>query len=149
MCMCCGNIQPTSWRKVLYKGELERVCNACGLYYKKHGHLKRITNSPPPKPTAPRKPRRPKAPGASKAMEGCGEGSDNIETGVLCSSPGGVREDEPMSEIDHPLLTEGICLPAMGILRGIDEDKENEEPDDDDEEDDEDDMERLFSDILV
>jgi len=62
------------------------------------------------------------------------------------------REFEPMSEIDHPLLSEGIFLPRMGYLRGEsgdvdsyeeeDEDKENDEPD-------EDEMERLFSDVLA
>lgn len=61
-----------------------------------------------------------------------------------------------MSEIDHPLLSEGICLPRMGYLRDVggdsfesgddDEetgaDKENIDPDDDE-------MERFFSDILA
>ena len=59
-----------------------------------------------------------------------------------------------MSEIDHPLLSEGICLPRMGYLRGDnvyqscedeeeegDEGKENVEP--------EDEMERFFSDVLA
>ena len=57
-----------------------------------------------------------------------------------------------MSEIDHPLLSEGICLPRMGYLRsdnvvescddddGDSGEKENEEP--------EDEMERLFSDVF-
>jgi hypothetical protein len=54
-----------------------------------------------------------------------------------------------MSEIDHPLLSEGICLPRMGYIRGDqnfegdDEEKENVEPDEDDE------MERFFSDVLA
>jgi hypothetical protein len=50
-----------------------------------------------------------------------------------------------MSEIDHPLLSEGICLPRMGYLRNYDDDdtteKENVEPDDE--------MERFFSDALA
>jgi len=59
-----------------------------------------------------------------------------------------------MSEIDHPLLSEGICLPRMGYLRGDnvyqscedeeeegDVEKENIEPDDE--------MERFFSDVLA
>jgi len=49
-----------------------------------------------------------------------------------------------MSEIDHPLMSEGIFLPRMGYLRGLEDDddreKENVEPDD---------MERLFSDVLA
>lgn len=57
-----------------------------------------------------------------------------------------------MSEIDHPLLSEGICLPRMGYLRG---DNVLESCDDDDDDDtrengdSEDEMERLFSDILA
>jgi hypothetical protein len=57
-----------------------------------------------------------------------------------------------MSEIDHPLLSEGICLPRMGYLRGDqtfeegdDDEKENAEPD----EDEDDEMERFFSDVLA
>ena len=59
-----------------------------------------------------------------------------------------------MSEIDHPLLSEGFCLPRMGYLRGDnvyqscedeegeeDRGKENVEPDDE--------MERFFSDVLA
>jgi hypothetical protein len=65
-----------------------------------------------------------------------------------------------MSEIDHPLLSEGICLPRMGYLRGDrvsesgddDEGKENVEPeveiDEGEEDDDDDEMERFFSDVL-
>jgi hypothetical protein len=75
------------------------------------------------------------------------------ETGICTSSPPH-REYEPMSEIDHPLLSEGICLPRMGYLRGDnvyqscedeeeegDVGKENIEPDDE--------MERFFSDVLA
>jgi hypothetical protein len=111
---------------------------ACGLYYKKHGVLKPVTDSPK-KPA-----RRRKARAASVAT------STNTPT----HTPLPV---EPMSEIDHPLLSEGICLPRMGYLRGgggdsldsgdEDEetsgvDKENIDPDDEE-------MERFFSDILV
>lgn len=74
----------------------------------------------------------------------------------MCPSSPPQRTYEPMSEIDHPLLSEGICLPRMGYLRGVsgdsldsgeeDEetigDKENVEPDDDA-------VERFFSDIFA
>jgi len=66
----------------------------------------------------------------------------------MCASSPPQRIYEPMSEIDHPLMSEGICLPRMGYLRGLestsgddDEEKENVEPDDE--------MERFFSDVLA
>lgn len=63
-----------------------------------------------------------------------------------------------MSEIDHPLLSEGICLPRMGYLRGDqtfedrDDERDEEERDDDEKENvepDDDEMERFFSDVLA
>jgi hypothetical protein len=70
----------------------------------------------------------------------------------VASSPPAAQTCEPMSEIDHPLLSEGIFLPRMGYLRGAEGgsveseeeeggDKENLDPDDE--------MERFFSDILA
>jgi hypothetical protein len=49
---------------------------------------------------------------------------------------------EPMSEIEHPLMSEGIYLPSMGYLREEEEGdgEPNLSPDD---------MERFFSDVLV
>jgi hypothetical protein len=94
--------------------------------------MKTIPNSPPRRPPPRRKPR------------------PTAEVAVLPSSPP-PRTYEPMSEIDHPLLSEGLCLPRMGYLRGDvyeesgDDDavaeKENVEP--------EDEMERFFSDVLA
>jgi hypothetical protein len=57
-----------------------------------------------------------------------------------------------MSEIDHPLLSEGIFLPRMGYLRGAEGGSvESEDEDGGDKEnlDPEDEMERFFSDILA
>lgn len=75
-----------------------------------------------------------------------------MEDVVVASSPPAPQTCEPMSEIDHPLLSEGIFLPRMGYLRGAEGGSvESEEEDGGDKEnlDPEDEMERFFSDILV
>ena len=67
MCICCGDIQPASWRYATVDDKQERFCNgislpipklmpACGLYYKKYGVLKPVPDSPPRK-AAPRRPK--------------------------------------------------------------------------------------------
>jgi hypothetical protein len=154
MCACCGDIQPTSWRYVTINEQQERFCNgtlqirmmliiACGLYYKKYGVLKVVPNTPPRRSA----PRRPKAREQRTPLP-----TIEQETPAVCPSSPPQRTYEPMSEIDHPLLSEGICLPRMGYLRADnafescdDEDdsaeKENEEPDDE--------MEKFFSDVLA
>lgn len=166
MCFCCGDIQPTSWRHVTVNEKQERFCNgissssidltlACGLFYKKHGVLKNVPTSPPRRPP----PRRPKSK-ADKEPTTPAERETPSEPAFYPSSPP-LRTYEPMSEIDHPLLSEGICLPRMGYLRGDqvfesgddEEGKENVNPDvgnDDaeEEDDDDDEMERFFSDVL-
>ena len=101
----------------------------------------------PPKPACPRQPKNPKDQTTTPVTT-----VPESETGICASSPP-QREYEPMSEIDHPLLSEGICLPRMGYLRGNNmsqrcedeeedgEEKENVEPDDK--------MEQFFSDVLA
>ena len=117
---------------------------ACGLYYKKHSVLKQVTTSPIKRaPTRRPKPRDIQTPVEPPTPVG-------VETTAPPSSPPH-RTYEPMSEIDHPLLSEGICLPRMGYLRGEgggyvvvqeeDRGKENIDP--------EDEMERFFSDVLA
>ena len=60
-----------------------------------------------------------------------------------------------MSEIDHPLLSEGICLPRMGYLRGDNsifescDDEEEEDSGEKENEDPDDEMEMFFSDVLA
>ena len=144
MCACCGELQPASWRYVTVQDKQERVCNgmskivyaytACGLYFKKHGIMKTVTASPPKRPPPKRKPR-----AVSETTS-----VFTREESVQSSPP--TRTYEPMSEIEHPLLSEGICLPRMGYLRGgalsgDDDGNENFEP--------EDEMERFFSDVLA
>jgi hypothetical protein len=112
--------------------EVYQAYLACGLYYKKYGVLKTVSTSPARKPTRRKKSRE------TVVRE------EEEDVGIPSSPP--QRTYEPMSEIDHPLLSEGICLPRMGYLRGGesgDEDigKENVEP--------EDEMERFFSDVLA
>lgn len=116
------------------------------MYYKKYGVLKEVPNSPPRRPA----PRRPKP----KDQQPTPLPTIEQETPAVCTSSPPQRTYEPMSEIDHPLLSEGICLPKMGYLRadhifescddddddGDSGEKENEEPDDE--------MERFFSDVL-
>jgi len=101
---------------------------ACGLYFKKHNQVKKITSTSPKKTSAPSRRKKKK--------------EQRADVEVTPSSP---PPRELMSEIDHPLMSEGICLPRMGYLRGRDEtddetEKENIEPDD---------MERFFSDVLA
>jgi hypothetical protein len=92
-----------------------------------------VSTSPPRRPV-PRKP---------KQKEVVVETRETSVSALPSSPP--QRTYEPMSEIDHPLLSEGICLPRMGYLRNYDDDdtteKENVEPDDE--------MERFFSDALA
>ena len=163
MCHCCGTIKPSSWRFAEHEGKAQRFCNgisppfrdreteilACGLYFKKWGTLRPVPTSPP-KPSNPRRSKKPKhqATTTTTPITPVVE----PETGVQLSSPP-QREYEPMSEIDHPLLSEGIYLPRMGYLRGDnvyqscedeeeeDAGKENVEPDDE--------MEQFFSDVLA
>src|ERR1700731_1401092 len=85
---------------------------ACGLYYKKHGYLKEVSTSPPKKSTQGRS-RRPK----SRLPQQTSVPPEPQSEPVCPSSPP-TRPYEPMSEIDHPLLSEGICLPRMGYIRG-------------------------------
>lgn len=159
MCICCGDIQPTSWRYATVDDKQERFCNgislhtprlmpACGLYYKKYGVLKPVRDSPPRK-AAPRRPKprdQQQQPSTTTPLPAV--------TPAMCPSSPPQRTYEPMSEIDHPLLSEGICLPRMGYLRGNDPsescddgddegagEKENLDPDDE--------MERFFSDVLA
>jgi len=54
-----------------------------------------------------------------------------------------------MSEIDHPLLSEGICLPRMGYLRGDNVLESEDDEDGKESVDSDDEMERLFSDVLA
>jgi hypothetical protein len=133
MCACCGDITPTLWRYVSIEGKEERCCNgtlqvstneACALYYQRHGKIRPISTTTRKKRHVRQRKKKEEAP----------------EEEVTPSSP---PPRELMSEIDHPLLSEGICLPRMGYLRDgeeTDEEKENVEPDD---------MERFFSDILA
>jgi hypothetical protein len=119
------------------EGKNERFCNgkedlnvvdvACGLYYVRNGVMKPIDSTSAKK----------------KASHSRRRKKDlSVPAEVTPSSP---PPRKVMSEIDHPLLSEGICLPRMGYLRGgegTDEEgeKENIEPDD---------MERFFSDVLA
>ena len=128
---------------------------ACGLYYKKYNVLKRIPTSPRQQPKSPKR-RKPRDPSATTTPLPNTDQSEGVGIGPSSPPQQLERQVEPMSEIDHPLLSEGIYLPRMGYLRGEsgdvdtsyedeEEDKENEEP----EEPDEDEMERLFSDVLT
>jgi len=163
MCHCCGTIKPSSWRFAEHEGKPQRFCNgifppfhvcqtdiiACGLFYKKWGTLRPVPTTPPKSS----KPRRSKKSRHKATTATLIPSIIEPETGVHASSPP-QREYELMSEIDHPLLSEGICLPRMGYLRGDnvyqscedeedeeDRGKENVEPDDE--------MERFFSDVLA
>lgn len=117
---------------------------ACGLYYRKYGVLKPIRNSLPRR-SGPRRQNPRNQPASTTTPLAA------VEEEAMCPSSPPQRTAEPMSEIDHPLLSEGICLPRMGYLRdnnvcesGVDDGESRgkySEP--------EDEMEIFFSDIVV
>ena len=105
----------------------KKANEACALYYHRNGTLRPISSATPKKVVHVTRKRRKR----------------DVTVEITASSP---PPRELMSEIDHPLLSEGICLPRMGYLRGAedteetDDEKENVEPDD---------MERFFSDAFA
>jgi hypothetical protein len=121
--------------------------------------LKKVSTSPPRR-VAPRKPKVREQPSTTPTEAAVAERETQGDSMAFPSSPP-QRAYEPMSEIDHPLLSEGICLPRMGYLRGDVHESGDDDDDDDDENEDsalvaekenmepDDEMERFFSDIFA
>ena len=121
---------------------------ACGLYYKKYGALKRIPKSPPKRKDSTKLRRTKSREQKSTTPAPAAEIERQSELALYPSSPP-QRRYEPMSEIDHPLLSEGICLPRMGYLRGDNVLESEDDEDGKESVDSDDEMERLFSDVLA
>jgi hypothetical protein len=120
--------------------------------------LKRVPTTPP-RQAAPRKPKVREPSSTTPTDVGVAERETQSDSAVCPSSPPQMTY-EPMSEIDHPLLSEGICLPRMGYLRGENVFESGDDNDDDENEDavaaaekenmePDDEMERFFSDVFA